>query len=85
MKAMYVGNCTNSFDDDGDCELEDLPWSTVSDFAFAVETATRLAKVEFEEKATISTATDPNTSYWVTDDGVYIIYDEERDVHYFYT
>ena len=33
----YLGNCVDSFDLDGDCINDALPWNTVSDFALAVE------------------------------------------------
>lgn len=34
---MYIGNCIDSFDDDGDCTNEYLPFDTVSDFAVYVD------------------------------------------------
>ena len=33
----YLGNCTNSFDEDGNCTNDRLPWSDVSAFACALE------------------------------------------------
>jgi hypothetical protein len=32
-----IGNCVNSFNDDGYCIFDELPWGTVSDFACDVE------------------------------------------------
>lgn len=33
----YIGNCIDSFDEDGDCIFDCLPWNTVSDFACDME------------------------------------------------
>jgi len=33
----FVGNCINSFDENGDCILSQLPFSNVTEFAQLVE------------------------------------------------
>ena len=33
----YIGNCVDSFDEDGNCVNDLLPFNTVSDFALVVE------------------------------------------------
>lgn len=88
-KAEYVGTCVDSFDDDGNCIVDELPWSTVSDFARVEENAATV----FEDKF-LSVCDVPKSIYLSTqnsaiqclksEDGVYMLYDEGSDVHYFF-
>jgi hypothetical protein len=72
----YVGNCVDSFDSDGDCINDFLPWADATEFAQAEErkepahpfqVAQRIRQLEFYVM-----------------DGVMVAYDPNRDVHYFY-
>lgn len=80
-KAHYIGNCKDSFDEEGDCIMP-LPWGTVSDFAVAEENAKPISKEEFLKH--VDGAQKISSDYYVTTDGVYIQYDPRKDVHYFY-
>lgn len=37
LRMNLLGTCVNSFDEDGDCIIPELPWSSVSDFANDIE------------------------------------------------
>jgi hypothetical protein len=79
----YISSCLDSFDEDGDCIMAELPWSTVSDFACANELAKEIEafpipEVFFEDLHRTS------FRYYVTEDHVYIAYDGRKDVHYFF-
>jgi hypothetical protein len=82
-KAHYVGNCVDSFDEDGDCITPFLPWGTVSDFAVAEENAKQIDEKEFLEHVD-KVHNIRAAKYYVTSDGVYMQYDPRKDVHYFY-
>ncbi len=44
MQLEYVGNCVNSFNDDGNCIIPKLPFETVSDFACSLEESTDISE-----------------------------------------
>ena len=88
-KKHFVGTCVNSFDEDGDCVLSELPWSQVSDFAFAGESAMRIAEAEFMAQAIVPKYVHEAISlheieYLRTEDEVLMLYDISDDVHYFF-
>ena len=89
VKRHYVGSCKDSFDDDGDCIVRELPWSTVSDMAVADENATPTNKDNFLHAVSIlgdvtQRVSGHDLSYSVTEDGVYVLYDDTTDTHYFF-
>jgi hypothetical protein len=47
----FVGTCVNSFDEDGDCVVPQLPWSTVSDLGVADEEAMEISAEDFVKGA----------------------------------
>jgi hypothetical protein len=84
----YVGSCVDSFDDDGNCHLRELPWSTVSDFAVAIEHAQEIDKPAFLAVVTMpenlwKKVKHHENRYLVADE-VYMLHDETADVHYFF-
>ena len=88
-KAHYVGSCKNSFDSDSQCVISQLPWSDVTDFAQHVEDAAVLTRNEFLRSVVVpshlsSTLASHDCNYGRTDDGVFFIFDEDTDTHYFF-
>jgi hypothetical protein len=84
----YIGSCVNSFDEDGDCIIDELPFSTVSDLAVAEENAKVINKNAFDETVTVPESIEHLTvgheiSYLVHDE-VYMLYDLDSDIHYFF-
>lgn len=88
MLARYVGNCVNSFDGLGDCVLHELPWYDVSAFACAEESASEINEVEFYQSVSpfpdLPVKNASSISYLRTEDGVFMLYDREADIHYFF-
>ena len=85
----YVGSCVDSFDEDGDCIIDDLPWSTVSDLGHADENAQDIGSVTFLQNVSLPNEIAADTSgheiQYLEYDGVYMLYDVDADVHYFFT
>ena len=83
----HIGDCTNSFDENGDSFIP--IFSDVTDFAQVEEEATEIPKWEFEktielEKAAGLPAID-KMSYWHHKDrDIHFAYDDEKDIHYFF-
>ncbi len=87
QKYHLVGTCVNSFDEDGDCTVDNLPWSNVTDFAHYDENATEITAKEFHQLAEIphlitKITTNHNIKY-LNSDGVLSLYDLDDDIHYF--
>lgn len=85
-KKRYVGNCINSFDEDGDCVIPDLPFTDVSDLAYQLEDAIEIGPSEFHSKVSSNTDFDGThvVYYKLPDESVYVLYDTENDVHFFF-
>ena len=77
----YIINCIDAFDLDGDCITSLLPYDTTSDFACDLDDANAISRTKFLEHVAVDTEYD---SYYVTPNDVYIAYNEETDVHYFF-
>lgn len=84
----YVGNCVNCFDADGVCCVTDLPYSDASDFACDLDGASELDAASFFESVSMiglpKRLVDAEISFYTTPKDVFILYDEEMDVHYFF-
>jgi hypothetical protein len=81
------GTCVNAFDADGDCIIPDLPWSHVSDMALACEGAISITEGEFPAEIPVEISCETrghSVEYLVSPDGVYMLYDAEADIHYFF-
>lgn len=90
MTKQYVGNCVNSFTEDGDCIVMQLPYYTVSDFACNMAEADLITAEEFFDnvpKSVVDMLRLPISSdfeYYKDEDDVFMIYDCETDIHYFF-
>lgn len=86
-KLDFVGTCVNSFDDDGYCEINELPYSDVTDFAVAEEEAIEISKNEFTASSNITkelAAELSNDLIFLKADSVVMVYDNATDIHYFF-
>jgi hypothetical protein len=84
-KKVLVGTCVNSFDEDGDCIVDQLPWNTVSDFALdEEENFVEIDVHEFAENCEYCIPKQHFKFYKLNDGKYYIAYNRDTDVHYFY-
>lgn len=88
QKKHCVGTCVNSFDEDGNCIVTELPWDDASAFAVADEESKEISKEEFFKEVELSPEllkrlSKHRVKFFVAD-GVYMIYDENTDIHYFF-
>ena len=87
-KKYCIGTCVNSFDENGNLIGAELPWRDASSFAVAAENAKNISEKEFFKNVTISPEMMKKLSKHQLDyliaDGVYMIYDDNTDVHYFF-
>lgn len=83
-----VGNCVESFDADGWCVVDALPWADVSAFACAEEGAAPLTAAEFASRAEVpaplADAFVGREIRYMEADGVLMAYDVDHDVHHFF-
>lgn len=87
MKEKYiVGTCVNSFDEDADCINSDLPYRDVSEFAVADENAARITKEEFLKNVNVPEKLINIDAIYLhdIDNDVYMLYDVDLDIHYFF-
>ena len=86
VRAHYVGNCVNSFDEDGECDVRELPWNDTTEFAQAIEETTPLTKEQFMQQVSVPNEINiEGMQLAKTEDGVYVAYDDNQDIHYFFT
>ena len=87
-KKTFVGTCVNSFDEDGDCIIRELPYNDVSAFVVGIENATPIDKETFLQHAFISQdeMNERTDAEYLQDEenDVFMIYDPVADIHYFY-
>lgn len=89
-KKVYVGNCVNSFDDDGECVVHHLPYRDTTDFAQGEENSKKINKSEFNKHVDIPSHLDKihkskDTVYLHDrDNNVHMMYDPKKDVHHFF-
>lgn len=87
-KKHLIGTYVSSFDDDGNCEVPELPWANVSDLAVAEENSTKLSEVTFLDRVVLSDSirndiSGHHVAYLSSDDDdVFMLYDEDTDIHY---
>lgn len=88
-KYILIGNCINSFDEDGDGRAF-IPYSTVSEFACAEENYKPISKEEFNDKAVIPQDLKKNfkrenfSFYYDEDYDMHIMHDTINDIHHFF-
>lgn len=87
----YVGNCVNSFDDDGDCVLS--IFRDTSDFAVAEEESKEVSKEvskdivkTFKMSSELEKIAKRKTTklLYNEDRDIYFLYDTKKDIHYFF-
>jgi len=89
-KFYYVGNCVNSFDEDGENIVNQLPFNDVNDFAVAEENAKPISKEVFN--TLVANDEMLNKKHEIVygimlkyvDFPVVYAYDTDDDIHYFY-
>ncbi len=89
-KAKFIGTCNDSFDFEGECVIDLLPWRSVEDFHLAEEEADGISREFFnmnvDVPAEISRLTKNHIkAYYLTQDGIWMFYDETADIYYFFT
>jgi predicted nuclease with RNAse H fold len=77
-KAEYLGNCIESFDENGISNIE--IYDNTSDFALAEEDATVINLNKFIEITKLSTS---DISHFITNDNIYL-YDENTKSAFIY-
>lgn len=86
--ARLVGNCVDSFDADGWCLVDELPWADVSAFACAEEGARSMTATEFASRVEIpGTLADSfvgRAIHYLEAEGVLMAHDLIDDVHHFF-
>ena len=87
----YVGNCVNSFDENGDNCTRGLPYRDSSHFASAEEDAEQESKEDFLKHVSVHPElhkilnSKHTTFLHDKDNDVHMMYDEKKDVHHFFT
>lgn len=90
LKEQYLGSCVNSFDKDGECLIDELPYTDATEFAQAEEQAVEIDEREFKHNFTVPIGIQQRLSAhevkYLYDQrhDVYMIYDLDDDVHYFF-
>lgn len=83
-----VGTCTLAFDDDGSCTVPELPWATLKDFEIADEQAEKIPVEEFYAHVPpdpfVESELDGHEVEYLFVDGVFMVYDETTNRHYFF-
>ena len=84
-KKHLVGTCKD-FDEDGNCNISQLPYRDTTNFAQAEENATEITKDQFINNVNVpETLKNINAIYLHDkDNNVYMLYDDQKDVHYFF-
>lgn len=87
-KKNFVGTCVNSFDEDGECIIPELPFNDVNDLAYADENAENISKEEFYRSVNVPESvikkTSGNEIFYLIFEDVYMLYDGDEDIHYFF-
>lgn len=83
-----VGTCVTSFDDDGTCNVPELPWATKSDFEIADQQAEHLDIEEFYANVHpdphVEEELDGHEVKYLHVDGVFMLYDDDTYRYYFF-
>lgn len=85
-KKQLVGNCVNSFDQDGNCTINQLPYTDTTHFAQSEENATEINKDEFINNVNLPNNLKNINAIYLHDkeNDLYMLYDDQKDVHYFF-
>ncbi len=85
-KKQLVGTCVNSFDEDANCIIPQLPYGDTTEFAQAEENATKITKEEFLQNVNVPKEIINIDAFYLHDENndVYMLYDDKLDIHYFF-
>ena len=85
-KKQLVGTCVNSFDEDGHCDNINLPYRDTTQFAQSEENATEITKDQFINNVNLPDSLKYIKAIYLhdKDNDVYMLYDDQKDVHYFF-
>jgi len=87
-KYHYIGNCVNSFDENGYCTFPNF--SDATEFAQAEEDAKEISQEQFNRAVEIPNSilnkiVDHQIIYlYAEPEDVYMAYDADDDIHYFF-
>lgn len=88
--AEFVGTCANSFDQVGNCVIDQLNYRDVSDFAQALENTTiKIPENEFYYNVNVWSDIEKKLSknldfLYDERNDVFMIYDNDSEIHYFF-
>ena len=84
-KKHLVGTCKD-FDEDGNCNISQLPYRDTTNFAQAEENATEITKDQFINNVNVpNNLKDINAIYLHDEDNdVFMLYDDQKDIHYLF-
>ena len=84
-KKHLVGTCKD-FDEDGNCTIPQLPYTDTTHFAQAEENTTEITKDQFINNVNVpDNLKDINAIYLHDEDNdVFMLYDDEKDIHYLF-
>lgn len=86
----YVGNCKNSFNDDGECIVPSLPYNDTSHFANGLENAKKISKKVFAQAVQVPKYLqnlhnkNDTEHFHDTENKVHMMYDPKKDTHHFF-
>jgi hypothetical protein len=85
-KKQLVGNCVNSFDEDGNCTIPQIPYKYTTQFAQSEENATQMNKDQFINNVNLPDSLKYIKAIYLNDkdNDVFMLYDDQKDVHYFF-
>lgn len=84
-KKHLVGTCKD-FDEEGNCNISQLPYRDTTQFAQAEENATEITKDQFINNVNVPDNLKKINAIYLHDEDndVYMLYDDQKDVHYFF-
>jgi hypothetical protein len=86
QKKQLVGTCVNSFDEDGNCTIPQLPYRDTTQFAQAEENATEITKDQFINNVNLPDNLKNINAIYLhdKDHDLYMLYNDQKDIHYFF-
>lgn len=87
----FVGTCVDSFDENTECTIPELPYRDIIEFAQAEELYKRVTKKLFLNNVVIQAnkfkkLVNKKTTELLYDkeNNIFIMYDSQKDIHYFF-
>lgn len=84
-KKHLVGTCKD-FDEEGNCNISQLPYRDTTQFAQAEENATEITKDQFLQNVNVPNNLKKINAIYLhdKDNDVFMLYDDEKDIHYLF-